>query len=71
VSYGSALEAVAGADAMVVGAEWPEFRQAAPQLLEIAGPQFVVIDASRYLQAALASSELNYIAVGTPSVSQD
>jgi len=71
VSYGSALEAVAGADAMVVGAEWPEFRQAALQLLEITGPQFVVIDASRYLQAALASSELNYIAVGTPSVSQD
>ena len=70
VSHARALDAVTGAGALVVGTEWPEFRQAAAGLLSAAGPNLVVIDANRHLQAALAPSGLTYVAVGTPSVSK-
>lgn len=71
VSHARALDAVAGADALVVGTEWPEFREEAAELLSVANPELVVIDANRHLQAAVASSGLKYLAVGTPSVSGD
>lgn len=71
VSHTRALDAVAGADALVVGTEWPEFREEAAELLSVANSELVVIDANRHLQAAVASSGLKYLAVGTPSVSED
>jgi UDPglucose 6-dehydrogenase len=71
VSRASALDAVANADALVVGTEWPEFRKEAEGLLSVTNPNFVVIDANRHLQAAVASLGLKYIAVGTPSASKD
>lgn len=71
VSHAQALDAVASADALVVGTEWPEFRQEAAGLLSAASPNLVVIDANRHLQAAVASSGLKYVAVGTPSASED
>ena len=69
VSHTRALDAVAGADALVVGTEWPEFRQEAEALLSVASPDLVVIDANRHLQAAVASLGLKYVAVGTPLAS--
>ncbi|MHB8138581.1 MAG: UDP-glucose dehydrogenase family protein [Smithellaceae bacterium] len=71
ISYVRALDAVAGADALVVGTEWPEFREKAAELLSAASPNLVVIDANRHLQSAVASLGLEYIAVGTPLVSKD
>lgn len=62
----TALEAVSGADALVVGTEWPELRQCAGELAAQAKPAFVVIDANRHLQAQLAHFGCNYLAVGTP-----
>lgn len=70
VSQARALDTVAGADVLVVGTEWPEFRQEATGLLSVASPNLVVIDANRHLQAAVAPMGLNYIAVGTPSASE-
>lgn len=67
VSHALSLDAVAGADVLVVGTEWPEFREAALQLSS-GHSNLVVIDANRHLQAAVASSGLKYVAVGTPSV---
>jgi UDPglucose 6-dehydrogenase len=64
------LDAVVGADALVVGTEWPEFRQTASGLLSAAGPNLVVIDANRHLQAAVSPLGLKYIAVGTPSANE-
>jgi UDPglucose 6-dehydrogenase len=63
-----ALDAVTGADALVVGTEWPTF------LLEAAGLataniNLLVIDANRHLQAVVAPMGLEYIAVGTPKAS--
>ncbi|MGH8497277.1 MAG: UDP-glucose dehydrogenase family protein [Methylococcales bacterium] len=63
----NALDTVAGADALVVGTEWPEYREAAADLLSVANPNLVVIDANRHLQAVLAPLKLDYLAVGTPS----
>lgn len=62
----TALEAVSGADALVVGTEWPELRQCAAELAAQAKPTLVVIDANRHLQAQLARTGFKYIAVGTP-----
>jgi UDPglucose 6-dehydrogenase len=62
----TALEAVSGADALVVGTEWPELRQYAAELAAQAKPTLVVIDANRHLQAQLARTGFKYIAVGTP-----
>lgn len=70
VSHVHALDAVTGASALVVGTEWPEFRQAAAELNSVANPNLAIIDANRHLQAALAPSGLTYIAVGTPSASK-
>ena len=66
VSHAQALDAVAGANALVVGTEWPEFRQDATLLRSVANPNLVVIDANRHLQAAVASLGLKYLAVGSP-----
>ena len=68
-SHPRALDAVAQADALVVGTEWPEFRKEAAGLAA-ANSKLVVIDANRHLQAALADSGLKYIAVGTPAESE-
>ena len=71
ISHARALDAVAGADALVVGTEWPEFRQEAAGLLSVASPNLVVIDANRYLQTVTAHLGFKYIAVGTPSARDD
>ncbi|NDA48649.1 MAG: hypothetical protein EBY21_15520 [Alphaproteobacteria bacterium] len=70
-SHARSLDAVAGADVLVVGTEWPEFRQEAAWLLSAAGPKLVVIDANRHLQKAVVLSGLNYVTVGAPSASED
>ena len=70
-SHKLALGALAEAEVLVVGTECPEFREKASELASVAKPHLVVIDANRHLQAALASSGLKYIAVGTPSSKRD
>lgn len=71
VSHTRSLDAVVGADALVVGTEWPEFRQAATELLSVANPNLVVIDANRHLQTAVAPLGIKYVAVGTPSAREN
>ena len=71
ISHARALDAVVGADVLVVGTEWPEFRQEAEMLLSVASSELVVIDANRHLQTAVASSGLKYVAVGTPLASEN
>jgi UDPglucose 6-dehydrogenase len=62
----TALDAVVNADVLVVGTEWPEFKQVASDLLTVARPGLVVVDANRHLQAQVLQSGFNYVAVGTP-----
>jgi UDPglucose 6-dehydrogenase len=70
VSCSHSLDAVNGADVLVVGTEWPEFRQAADGLLSVASTTLVVIDANRHLQTAVLPLGLHYIAVGTPNLNK-
>lgn len=63
----TALDAVTDANVLVVGTEWPEFKQSASSLLEIAHPDMIVVDANRHLQAQVKQYGFNYMAVGTPS----
>lgn len=63
----TALDAVMDANALVVGTEWPEFKQSASDLSAKAQPGLVVVDANRHLQAQVLQSGFNYVAVGTSS----
>jgi len=71
INHTCAIDAVSGADVLVVGTEWPEFRQDAMKLLAVANADFVVIDANRHLQSVVASLGGNYITVGIPLVNED
>lgn len=62
----TALDAVMDANALVVGTEWPEFKQSASDLSTKAKPGLVVVDANRHLQAQVLQSGFSYVAVGTP-----
>ena len=66
VSYDQALGALTGADALVVGSEWPEFRLDAARLLSAANSNLVVVDANRHLKAVVVPLGFKYVAVGTP-----
>ena len=70
VSFDRALDGIAEADVLVVGTEWPEFRQDAEGLTSVASSNIMVIDANRHLQSVLSSSCLKYVAVGTPLLSE-
>ncbi len=65
VNHVKALDAVVDADALVIGTEWPEFREAAENLLSVVKPDLIVIDANRHLLKVVAAFGLKYIAVGT------
>lgn len=62
----TALDAVMDANALVVGTEWPEFKQSSLDLSTKAKPGLVVVDANRHLQAEVLQSGFNYVAVGAP-----
>jgi UDPglucose 6-dehydrogenase len=65
----SALDAVAGADALVVSTPWPEFRDvsAADTVAAIAAP--LVLDAAGHLQGTLGEHDgVEYLRVGSPLV---
>jgi UDPglucose 6-dehydrogenase len=62
----TALEAVAKAQALVIGTEWPEFKPLASELATKASPGLVLVDANRHLQAQLLPAGFKYVAVGTP-----
>lgn len=62
----AALDALLDASALVVGTEWPEFKQIAVGIAAAAKPGLVVVDANRHLHAQVLQAGLNYIAVGTP-----
>jgi len=67
----TALDAVMDADALVVGTEWPEFKQSVLGLANKARLGLLVIDANRHLQEQILQSGFKYIAVGIPSIGRD
>ena len=62
----SPIDAARGADAIVVGTEWPVFRDVSAAEVVAAGA-LLIVDASRFLVATLGSDRrLRYLAVGSP-----
>ncbi|MEX3916232.1 UDP-glucose/GDP-mannose dehydrogenase family protein [Paraburkholderia sp. BR10872] len=66
-NFTSAEDAVEDADALVVGTEWPIFRETGAKLQTSANGELLVIDANRHLESSLAASAVEYVAVGTSS----
>ncbi|WP_185218908.1 UDP-glucose dehydrogenase family protein [Paraburkholderia dinghuensis] len=67
-SFANAGDAVKRVDALVVGTEWPMFREAGAKLQAYAKPELLVIDANRHLESSLTSlTTVEYVAVGTSS----
>jgi UDPglucose 6-dehydrogenase len=63
----TAAEAMAGADAVVVCTEWPEFRALDWPALVATLRRPLVIDATRFLEKSVAGlSGLHYVTVGSP-----
>jgi UDPglucose 6-dehydrogenase len=64
----SALDAAAGADALVVCTGWPEYREVAVEELLAALALAQVVDPAGLLRGALAArSDVRYVCVGAPS----
>jgi UDPglucose 6-dehydrogenase len=70
-SHHLALDTLDEADVLIIGTEWPEFREKAAEIVSVAQQHLVVIDPNRHLQAELASSGLKYVAVGEPAAKRD
>jgi len=71
VCCSDAMQAIEGVDALVVGTEWPEFKQIAENLSASGSTDLVIIDANRHLLASKSKfieTGYRYIAVGTPVV---
>lgn len=61
--------AIQGADAVIIGTDWPEFRTLADDILELCRPGTLVMDGRRLLShryADLTAAGMTVVAVGSP-----
>lgn len=63
-----ALDAIDGAKILLIGTEWPEYRDISLNLVTERASGLVVLDPNRFLSSLGASTLLRYIAVGTPNI---
>jgi len=61
----SAHENLEEIQALVVGTEWPEFKDEARRLPEVANSNLLVIDANRHLLESLRETAMPYLSVGS------
>ncbi len=66
--FDEALVALEGAQILLVGAEWPEYREIPKDFVARAAPGLVVLDPNRFLSSLGTAAMLRYVAVGTPSI---
>lgn len=67
-NFTAAEDAVREVDALVVGTEWPVFRETGAKLQACAKGGLLVIDVNRHLESSLAgASTIEYVAVGASS----
>jgi len=60
-----ALEDLEKIQVLVVGTEWPEFKDLARQIPNLANSDLLVIDANRHLQESLMNTPIAYLSVGS------
>jgi UDPglucose 6-dehydrogenase len=61
----SAHENIEGIEVLVVGTDWPEFKDAARRLSKLENSNLLVIDANRHLQESLRETAIAYLSVGS------
>lgn len=61
-----ALQALSGSRVLVVGTEWPTYREVKAAQAAAAAPGLVVLDANRFLSDWIVAPGLTHVAVGTP-----
>jgi UDPglucose 6-dehydrogenase len=66
VMSSNAPDTLKDAQVLIIGTEWPEFKENADQILLAANSDLVIIDANRYLGKSKAPQQFNYISVGIP-----
>lgn len=66
VMSSNASDTLKDAQVLIIGTEWPEFKENADQILLAAKPNLVIIDANRYLGKSKAPLQFKYISVGVP-----
>jgi UDPglucose 6-dehydrogenase len=72
ISWANRVKKCASADenleeiqVLIVGTEWPEFKDEARRLPEVANSNFLIIDANRYLQESVTEMDITYLSVGS------
>ena len=66
--FNDALVALEGAQVLLVGTEWPEYREIPKDHVAGVAPGLVVLDPNRFLASLGTAAALRYVAVGTPSI---
>jgi UDPglucose 6-dehydrogenase len=66
--FDDAVAALDGARVLLIGTEWPEFKQIPQGRIAGATPGLIVLDPNRFLSSWASEPALRYFAVGTPSV---
>ena len=61
----SAHENLGAIQALVVGTDWPEFKNEACRLPEFANSNLLIIDANRHLQESVRETAIAYLSVGS------
>lgn len=63
----TALDALQGADALIISTAWADYREIAADDVQTAAPGLTVIDQSRFLEKTLGSdARLRYVTIGKP-----
>lgn len=65
--FDDALGALGDAQVLLIGTEWPEYKEISVEHVASASPGLVVLDPNRFLSSLGTITQLRYIAVGTPS----
>lgn len=65
--FDTASGALVGAQVLLIGTEWPEYRKVSKESVAEAAPGLTVLDPNRFLSSLGTVGTLRYIAVGTPS----
>jgi UDPglucose 6-dehydrogenase len=62
------LEALIGISALVVATEWPQYKKISFEQISGLWPEFVILDANRFVSHLMEAANVRYVAVGTPTV---
>jgi len=66
--FDEALGALDGGQVLLVGTEWPEYKEISKDSVAGIAPGLVVLDPNRFLSPLGTAAALRYVAVGTPSI---